>query len=63
MCGIVAASAHRDISEILIAGLRALEYRGYDSAGIAIEQADRIFLVKVTGKINELERRLAGVCG
>ena len=34
MCGIVAAAAERDVVPILIAGLKALEYRGYDSAGI-----------------------------
>jgi glucosamine--fructose-6-phosphate aminotransferase (isomerizing) len=36
MCGIVAAAAQRDVCDILISGLRALEYRGYDSAGIAV---------------------------
>ena len=35
MCGIVAAAARREVSEILLEGLRRLEYRGYDSAGIA----------------------------
>ena len=36
MCGIVAAVAQRDVAPILIAGLKALEYRGYDSAGMAV---------------------------
>ena len=36
MCGIVAATCQRDVVPILIAGLKALEYRGYDSAGIAV---------------------------
>ena len=38
MCGIVAATAHRDVRDILISGLHALEYRGYDSAGIAMQR-------------------------
>ena len=36
MCGIVAAAAKREVSEILLEGLRRLEYRGYDSAGMAL---------------------------
>ncbi|MGP2690917.1 glutamine--fructose-6-phosphate transaminase (isomerizing), partial [Serratia nevei] len=36
MCGIVGAVAQRDIAEILLEGLRRLEYRGYDSAGLAV---------------------------
>ena len=40
MCGIVGAVAQRDIAEILLEGLRRLEYRGYDSAGLAVIDAD-----------------------
>lgn len=40
MCGIVAASARRGVSDILISGLHALEYRGYDSAGLALQTSD-----------------------
>ena len=40
MCGIVGAVAQRDISEILLQGLQRLEYRGYDSAGLAISKVD-----------------------
>jgi len=36
MCGIVAAVAQRDVAPLLIAGLKALEYRGYDSSGLAV---------------------------
>ena len=36
MCGIVGAVAQRDVAEILVEGLRRLEYRGYDSAGVAV---------------------------
>ena len=41
MCGIVGAVAQRDVAEILVEGLRRLEYRGYDSAGVAVFSADR----------------------
>ncbi|MCX9458433.1 glutamine--fructose-6-phosphate aminotransferase, partial [Vibrio cholerae] len=40
MCGIVGAVAQRDVAEILLEGLRRLEYRGYDSAGIAVVNAE-----------------------
>jgi len=68
MCGIVAASAHRDISEILIAGLRALEYRGYDSAGLALQRDGQIDRLRTQGKVRDLEALLeqtplAGRCG
>jgi len=68
MCGIVAASAHRDISEILIAGLRALEYRGYDSAGLALQRDGEIDRLRTRGKVRDLEALLeqtplSGHCG
>jgi glucosamine--fructose-6-phosphate aminotransferase (isomerizing) len=68
MCGIVAASARRNVSEILISGLRALEYRGYDSAGIAVQQGDGLVRLRTQGKVNDLqalldETPLNGVCG
>ena len=68
MCGIVAASAHRDVSEILISGLHALEYRGYDSAGIAIQKDGVINRQRTQGKVRDLdalllETPLSGHCG
>lgn len=55
MCGIVGAVAQRDVSPILIEGLRRLEYRGYDSAGIAIlGQTKAIQRRRILGKVNEL---------
>src|SRR3990172_7019297 len=55
MCGIVGAVAQRDVSPILIEGLRRLEYRGYDSAGIAIlGQTKKIQRRRVLGKVNQL---------
>ncbi|MEE4278872.1 MAG: glutamine--fructose-6-phosphate transaminase (isomerizing) [Halieaceae bacterium] len=56
MCGIVAASARREVSEILLEGLRRLEYRGYDSAGMAlIDNERRLQLHKSQGKVSALE--------
>src|SRR5258708_5522566 len=54
MCGIVAAAARRDIVPILIEGLRRLEYRGYDSAGIAIVNGSRLKRVRSAGRVAEL---------
>lgn len=57
MCGIVAAAARREVSEILLEGLRRLEYRGYDSAGMAlINSAAQLQLHKRQGKVEELEK-------
>lgn len=59
MCGIVGAIADRDISPVLINGLKRLEYRGYDSAGIAVlDQQSCIQRVRATGKIKQLEQAL-----
>jgi glucosamine--fructose-6-phosphate aminotransferase (isomerizing) len=55
MCGIVAATANRDVVPVLIEGLRALEYRGYDSAGISVLQEGRLARVRAPGKVRELE--------
>ena len=55
MCGIVGAVAQRDVAPILLEGLRRLEYRGYDSAGVAIVSADgELQRVRRTGKVSEL---------
>lgn len=56
MCGIVAATCQRNVVPLLIAGLKALEYRGYDSAGIAVlDDEDRLERVRAAGKVRELE--------
>ena len=57
MCGIVAAAARREVSEILLEGLRRLEYRGYDSAGMAlVDNEHNLQLHKQQGKVCELEK-------
>jgi glucosamine--fructose-6-phosphate aminotransferase (isomerizing) len=55
MCGIVGAAARRDVVGTLIAGLKALEYRGYDSAGIALLTDRGLERVRTKGKVRELE--------
>mgnify|MGYP000285953872 FL=1 len=60
MCGIVGAIAHRDITPILLEGLRRLEYRGYDSAGVAVlSDSQQLQRVRAVGKVIELEKALA----
>ena len=60
MCGIVAAAARREVSEILLEGLRRLEYRGYDSAGMAlVDNEHNLQLHKQQGKVSELEKAQA----
>ena len=56
MCGIIGYVGQRQQREILLNGLRRLEYRGYDSAGIAVQQNGSLAMAKVKGKIRELER-------
>jgi glucosamine--fructose-6-phosphate aminotransferase (isomerizing) len=68
MCGIVAASASRNIRDILISGLHTLEYRGYDSAGIALQQDGYLARYRAPGKVKDLEALLQatpvdGHCG
>jgi glutamine---fructose-6-phosphate transaminase (isomerizing) len=59
MCGIVAYIGKKQAKNILLDGLRSLEYRGYDSAGIAVLTEDfRVELIKTTGKISQLEERI-----
>ena len=69
MCGIVGAVAQRDVAEILVEGLRRLEYRGYDSAGVAVVDGDaNLTRVRRLGKVQELadaveEAQVAGGTG
>lgn len=68
MCGIVAATARRDVVPALFAGLKALEYRGYDSAGISVFEDGALARLRAVGKVRELESLytqapVAGVTG
>src|SRR5438045_2879576 len=59
MCGIVGAVAKRPVAKLLLDGLKKLEYRGYDSAGIAvIDTEHQLQRLRVTGKVRELEGAL-----
>ena len=59
MCGIVGAIANRDVAEILLEGLKRLEYRGYDSAGLAIiSPQGELQRVRRVGKVNKLKEAL-----
>ncbi len=61
MCGIVGYIGHRNAVEVLIKGLKRLEYRGYDSAGIALLNSDNeLNIYKKQGKVQELEKLTAG---
>lgn len=69
MCGIVGYIGEKDSAEVLLDGLGKLEYRGYDSAGIAVFDRGGIRVVKAKGHLSELKKKLAsegtphGVCG
>ncbi len=58
MCGIVGALAQRDVGSILLEGLYRLEYRGYDSAGIALIDDRRLSRFRALGKVSELATRM-----
>ncbi len=60
MCGIVGAIGQRDVNGILVEGLKRLEYRGYDSAGLAIINRKSLELscIKTVGKVQALEDKL-----
>ena len=61
MCGIVGYIGKRNVISILVDGLKRLEYRGYDSAGVAFRDKERIRVFKIAGKVAELERMLLGL--
>ena len=58
MCGIIGYIGEKHPKEILINGLKNLEYRGYDSAGIALKNKDEIQIIKSVGKISNLEEKI-----
>ena len=67
MCGIIAAASNQSVENFLIQGLHKMEYRGYDSAGIALHNKDKIFHLRSLGKVSQLADKmlsedLSGTC-
>ena len=58
MCGIIGYVGKRDVTPVLLQGLRRLEYRGYDSAGMAVQQPRGFQIRKAVGRVADLERRV-----
>ena len=69
MCGIVGYVGSKNSTDVLVDGLRKLEYRGYDSAGIAVFEDGRIKIEKSKGRLDDLENKMGlynrpnGHCG
>ena len=69
MCGILGYSGSRQASPVLLDGLEKLEYRGYDSAGLAVRDGEDVKVVKAKGRLKALAgrinsgRALSGTCG
>ncbi|MCF8029630.1 MAG: glutamine--fructose-6-phosphate transaminase (isomerizing) [Desulfohalobiaceae bacterium] len=59
MCGIIGYAGHRPAATVILEGLKRLEYRGYDSAGMALIQNKELNLLRAKGKIRELEDKIA----
>jgi len=58
MCGIIAYTGSENAAPILVSGLRRLEYRGYDSSGIALHSRNKINVHRAAGKLSQLEKKL-----
>lgn len=69
MCGIIGYTGHRPAIPSIVEGLRRLEYRGYDSAGVAYAEGSNLRLIRAEGKLSSLDEKIAGldtalsVCG
>jgi glucosamine--fructose-6-phosphate aminotransferase (isomerizing) len=59
MCGIIGFTGRREAAPILLEGLRRLEYRGYDSSGIATGTGRQLHIRKKAGRLQELQRLIA----
>ena len=61
MCGIVGYVGNREAYTVLIKGLERLEYRGYDSAGVALLEKDTLFVYKKKGRVAELKKSVKNI--
>ena len=61
MCGIIGYTGHRPAIPAIVEGLRRLEYRGYDSAGVAYEESRGLKIIRAEGKLGALDQKIAGV--
>jgi len=58
MCGIIAAASNRNVGKLLVKGLHKMEYRGDESAGIALHQKDQIAHLRTLDKVKVLEEKM-----
>ena len=58
MCGIIGYTGYREVSAVLIDGLKKLEYRGYDSAGVALQGSEKLVVTKTAGSVDGLKEML-----
>jgi len=63
MCGIVGYTGSKDSTKIVFDGLKRLEYRGYDSAGVALSLAESIHVHKATGRVKEMQQKFNPIWG
>lgn len=61
MCGIIGYAGHRPAVPVIVEGLRRLEYRGYDSAGVGFVQGKELHIIRAEGKLSVLEEKLAHI--
>ena len=59
MCGIIGATSSRSVGKILVNGLKRMEYRGYDSAGLVLNQKEKAHQLRTLGKVSNLEELMA----